>query len=367
MAKECSVCKNINHGEANHCSRCGSELPDKELTSEEALLIEVATLKKQNKALAEALANAEVGIFPDIEKKVEEIKQLYEENTALSKDKTQLLSSVQLLESKLAKMKEEITKKIASKQQVENELAQLMDASKIEVKQLNAMNMQLENDLSKAQKEIAKHETTIAEYEKMVNISNTKKHKRIVLILSCLIGFLLLLMIIFHLIYNNNLQQSTEKLETFLKKSGIEHFWQIDRIVTVEVKNISIVGEDGGTYTYSGELKDGQPHGQGVADYKNGNNYEGAFENGLYHGKGTMMFKAESATYTGSYLQGKREGYGEIYEKGGTYKGEWKDDKRHGRGTVYDAQGNKRFEGLWENDKMNNQEIKYPRSNTFTR
>lgn len=57
MSKECLVCKTPNYSAANHCSNCGSELPDKELLEEDKLRIELyeakTTIQGLNKALAE--------------------------------------------------------------------------------------------------------------------------------------------------------------------------------------------------------------------------------------------------------------------------------------------------------------------------
>ena len=55
MAKECSVCKTINHSAANHCTTCGNELPDKELTAEDQLRIELHHAKETIETLKKAL------------------------------------------------------------------------------------------------------------------------------------------------------------------------------------------------------------------------------------------------------------------------------------------------------------------------
>jgi len=57
MAKECTFCKTINHSAANHCSFCGKELPDKELSVEDKLRLELinanSTIENLNKIIAE--------------------------------------------------------------------------------------------------------------------------------------------------------------------------------------------------------------------------------------------------------------------------------------------------------------------------
>lgn len=57
MSKQCPVCETINHSAANHCSKCGAELPDKELSEEDKLRIDLfeanATIQGLNKAISE--------------------------------------------------------------------------------------------------------------------------------------------------------------------------------------------------------------------------------------------------------------------------------------------------------------------------
>lgn len=61
MSKVCLACKTENHSAANHCSYCGSELPDKEITDEIKLRLELheanITIQNLNKALAETSNN----------------------------------------------------------------------------------------------------------------------------------------------------------------------------------------------------------------------------------------------------------------------------------------------------------------------
>jgi competence protein ComGC len=57
MSKQCLVCGNPNPSDANHCIKCGKELPNKELHEEDRLRIELheakVTIQGLNKALAE--------------------------------------------------------------------------------------------------------------------------------------------------------------------------------------------------------------------------------------------------------------------------------------------------------------------------
>jgi len=58
----------------------------------------------------------------------------------------------------------------------------------------------------------------------------------------------------------------------------------------------------------------------------------------------------ESDRYIGSYVNGKRNGFGKmIYPDGSSYKGQWKDGTRHGQGEYTFRNGDK-FKGEYQND-----------------
>ncbi|MDP6781530.1 MAG: hypothetical protein QGH32_07250, partial [Alphaproteobacteria bacterium] len=73
-----------------------------------------------------------------------------------------------------------------------------------------------------------------------------------------------------------------------------------------------------GGYKYSGEWKDGEPHGQGTHTFADGTKYVGEHKDGKFHGQGAT-----------------------TYPDGTKYVGEWKDGKKHGYGTHTFANGNK--------------------------
>jgi len=83
--------------------------------------------------------------------------------------------------------------------------------------------------------------------------------------------------------------------------------------------------------SYSGESKNGMPHGKGKAEYYFGDNhhqngiYEGDFKNGLRHGKGKMNFE-NGNWYEGEYFNGMADGSGIFfdYESEEIFNGEWK-------------------------------------------
>ena len=69
----------------------------------------------------------------------------------------------------------------------------------------------------------------------------------------------------------------------------------------VENKRIHVNGK---TFRYTGQVKDGKPHGRGTARYDNHSKYVGEFRNGKRHGQGSL-----------------------VTQKGNKYKGEWKNNE----------------------------------------
>ncbi len=101
----------------------------------------------------------------------------------------------------------------------------------------------------------------------------------------------------------------------------------------------------------TGQLIDGQCHGQCTVIYGNGNRYEGSFYYGKFHGKGTFTW-ASGECYSGDYVYGKRHGYGSYtYQNGNRYEGDWVDNERTGKGTFIWADGSS-----YKGDFANNQQ-----------
>lgn len=95
----------------------------------------------------------------------------------------------------------------------------------------------------------------------------------------------------------------------------------------------------GSSYDYVGEIKNKQPNGLGIAIYSNDNTlrYSGYFLNGMYNGKGVMLFK-NGSFLSGEWKNGKLDGKGaSLSGNGDLYVGEFADGKRNGSGTyTYD-------------------------------
>lgn len=137
--------------------------------------------------------------------------------------------------------------------------------------------------------------------------------------------------------------------------------------------SITIFTSCGNDVNYTGEKKDGQPHGYGIRTYSNGTVYEGEFEAGLRSGEGTWT-NPEGTTYSGQWQNdlchgqgalkisgtlfykgaweaGKREGYGiQTWNDGRQYEGTWHADRRHGEGVMYYPDGSY-YAGQWSEGK----------------
>ena len=76
---------------------------------------------------------------------------------------------------------------------------------------------------------------------------------------------------------------------------------------------------------YVGELKDGQPHGQGTFIWPNGEKYVGEWRNGQRNGHG-RFFWPDGDKYVGQFRNNKKHGQGTLtYANGRQYVGEFKD------------------------------------------
>jgi hypothetical protein len=66
---------------------------------------------------------------------------------------------------------------------------------------------------------------------------------------------------------------------------------------------------------YQGAFNDGLYHGTGTLQFKNGDKYTGEFANGLRHGRGRYIY-ATGGIYEGDYEFGIREGIGRYQDPG---------------------------------------------------
>ncbi|KNC55603.1 morn repeat protein [Thecamonas trahens ATCC 50062] len=83
---------------------------------------------------------------------------------------------------------------------------------------------------------------------------------------------------------------------------------------------------------YSGELRDGVPHGRGSFTTTNGDVFEGEWINGKKHGSFVCKY-VSGEVFEGEFKDGRRSGHGKhMYPNGSSYEGEYVNDRRHGPG-----------------------------------
>ncbi len=102
----------------------------------------------------------------------------------------------------------------------------------------------------------------------------------------------------------------------------------------VRVNNKRYTNSKGVTFTYSGEMLNGAPHGQGVGVYSEGT-YKGNYYYGLREGQATYVTTDGSNRYEGTYSNDKYN-QGRLIVKDGSYY----------VGTFYE---NKPYNGTWYN------------------
>lgn len=165
---------------------------------------------------------------------------------------------------------------------------------------------------------------------------------------------------------------------------------------------MKVISTHNGTYHGQVDYTD-QPHGEGLIEYNDGRQYNGQWQHGLRHGKGTLkisnpkhhnrnssiQIEADSVTfyskehfnnacwsevyigewhkdlqhgpgqhlykngdyYKGSFAFGQRSGYGTLKEAKKIYSGFWENNIKHGEFMVFCEQTGEAFEMQFENDK----------------
>ncbi|CAF3443636.1 unnamed protein product [Rotaria sp. Silwood1] len=100
--------------------------------------------------------------------------------------------------------------------------------------------------------------------------------------------------------------------------------------------------------TYEGQYQNGKRHGTGT--YRFSNTARDYVKN-KRHGKG-IFYYPDGSKYDGDWNENVREGYGTYtYPNNDTYEGEWKNHQRHGKGTYTYAATKAQYIGTWINGK----------------
>lgn len=106
--------------------------------------------------------------------------------------------------------------------------------------------------------------------------------------------------------------------------------------------------------SYTGDIRNGQPHGQGTMVWPNGGKVTGNWENGLVNGQG-IETHPDGFRYEGNWVNGKPNGLGSItLSDGFKYTGNFKDGRSHGLGTGIWPDGSK-YVGQWQNGQPHGQ------------
>lgn len=139
------------------------------------------------------------------------------------------------------------------------------------------------------------------------------------------------------------------------------------------------------TNQYTGESKDGLPHGRGKMVYSNRDVYEGEFKNGQRDGFGKYYYNyGDGYLYDGHWRNGKRDGYGVMYmtevedlSQSERYDCTWKNDRKDGEGFYInynylgkrDTDGKYQvsyiFKGSWKDDKRHGSAMIYTTKKLF--
>ncbi|MDR0834579.1 MAG: protein kinase [Candidatus Symbiothrix sp.] len=118
-------------------------------------------------------------------------------------------------------------------------------------------------------------------------------------------------------------------------------------------KKMTVYGDE---YVYTGQIKDGVPHGQGKAVFNPGDkddriHYEGAFINGYREGKGLLQYN-DGMSYEGDFVKNELEGRGKLqFGDGRYYEGSFSHSQRNGYGNYTDA-AKKQHRGEFKDDNL---------------
>jgi hypothetical protein len=98
-------------------------------------------------------------------------------------------------------------------------------------------------------------------------------------------------------------------------------------------------------------------HGPGLMVYRNGDVYDGQWDNDRMHGRGKMKFADRAVSSLCRSLQCSQLltlvcASSFVFIRSQVYDGGWNDNVMHGKGEYIDADGNV-FEGTWIEDKKN--------------
>ena len=86
--------------------------------------------------------------------------------------------------------------------------------------------------------------------------------------------------------------------------------------------------------------------GRGLAQYPNGDSFEGTYEKGVREGRGIYRYK-DGDKYEGEWVANMKHGVGKQSYKDGVYNGFWENGRRHGEGVFTYTNGDI-YSGWWK-------------------
>ena len=85
---------------------------------------------------------------------------------------------------------------------------------------------------------------------------------------------------------------------------------------------------------YVGRFKMSMAHGKGTYTNTMGAIYEGEWRYDMQHGRGTEKWTNSNSVFTGTFIDGLRNGHGTWMHKNKRYDGSWKNNMMDGYGTM---------------------------------
>ena len=111
------------------------------------------------------------------------------------------------------------------------------------------------------------------------------------------------------------------------------------RDVPGQVVDTTLVNPVMGEYVYTGPVdENGQPHGQGLAKFSQGDWYKGEFNHGEFEGNCTYINHAEGDKFVGTYKDNQRSEGTYVWKDGTYFTGTYLNNELH-KGTLYDVNG----------------------------
>ena len=307
------------------------------------LQVQISNLNKQNEILNQKIeqnSNNNSEFQKELQKELKEandkIKKLNEEKEELNKkigNEQQLQMQIGNLNNQNEVLKQKI--KHIENTPDETALAKELEETKSKLLLLQNKNESLQSTLKDRESQITNFESTIASLQLAI-----KKNKRSKFVTGLLCGAAIL---------------SLVWLISPTPEADVKYSFPTDENGASYNYSVNIEPDDStytGTYYYTGQTKDSEPHGIGFATIPNCDKgkFEGAFKEGnLYYGVRTL---GNGNVYTGPYVNNQANGVGTyLFSDGSRYIGEFKDDAMNGYGIYIDENGHKSM-GKFRNNEF---------------